>query len=266
MKKTLTVLVVAALIGGSATASLTSTYYDMGNLSSSVLTATQSLTVASGDVVVMIGASNKKDSAAPLSSSSAAGTFVDLGANAQLGNDPSPDAFLSYLIIDTPGTYDFVTTAGAAITANVGLYQLTADSGVIELAASNAKKYQNVAVGASLSVTNFMSWSANPNFADYDGIITYGVASSLRGDIVNTNSVGGFTLDEDNVSKRLAGWSDRTGKGNVKHIWDITNANATSTESGGITAAAFAEVIPEPATLGLVSVAGLLLYFRRRRL
>ena len=264
MKKTLTVLAAAALIGGSASASLTSTYYDMGNLSSSVLTATQSLTVAEGDVVVMIGGSNKKNSAAPLSFSSVAGTFVDLGADDQLGTDPSPDAYLSYLIIDTPGTYDFITTAGAAITANIGLYQLTADSGLIELADSNAKKYQNLAVGASLSVTNFMSWSSNPNYADYDGIITYGVASSLRGDITNTNSVGGFTLNEDNVSKRLAGWSDRTGRANVKHVWDITNADATRTESGGITAAAFAEVIPEPATLGLISVAGLLLYIRRR--
>lgn len=265
-KMTLTMLVAASMLAGSASAALTSTYYDMGNLSSSVLSATQSVAVAAGDVVVMIGASNKKQSVADIAFTSALGSFTDLGANAQLGNDPNPNAFLSYLIAVTGGTYDFFGTASAAVTANLGIYHLTSDSGTIELAGYNAKRYLGLAPGASLSMTNFIGWSSNPNFADYDGIITYGVASSFLGDIVNTNSVGGFTLDEDNVAKRLAGWSDRTGNGNVKHIWDITNADATKIESGGITAAAFAEVIPEPATLGLVFFTGLGLVFYRRRL
>jgi hypothetical protein len=83
--------------------------------------------------------------------------------------------------------------------------------------------------------------------------------------MVNTNSIGGFSLDIDKVGKRLAGTSDRTGNNNVKHIWDITNADATRNESGGITGAAFAEVIPEPATVGLFSAFGLLMWYTRRK-
>lgn len=263
MKKITAVLVVAAM-GGSALAGLTATYNDMGNLSKDVLSQTNSLTVAEGDVVVMVAASNKKNSVAPISFASTAGTFIGLGANDQLGNNPNPDAYLSYLTITTGGTYDFIGSyGGGGIAANLGVYKLSAGSGVIELAANNAKKYGGLPVGESLSVTNFMNWGANPNAADYDGIVTIGVASSLKGSIANTNSIGGFILDEDNASKRLVGSSDRTGNSNVKHIWDITAAS--SIESGGITGAAFAEVIPEPATLGIVVFSGTAILFIRRR-
>jgi hypothetical protein len=267
MKKTMAALTALVMVVGASQAAITTTYHDMGNLSSTVQAQTNTLTVAAGDVVVLVAPSNKKSSVNGVNlTTTAAGTVIDLGADAQLGNDPNPDSHLSYIVIGTAGTYDFIGSSDVlGITANLGLYQLSADSGLIELAGNNAKRYANLAVGDSLSVTNFMSWGSNPNAPNYDGIVTIGVGSSLRGTIVNTNSVGGFTLDEDNSGKRLAGWSDRTGNNNVKHIWDITNADATRTESGGITGAAFAEVIPEPATIGLFAAAGLMVWYSRRK-
>ena len=261
MKAALAASVVIALVAVSSSAAIITDYTDMGNLSSTVSALTNSLTVAAGDVVVMVAASNKKASVAPITFTSPAGTFVDLDANTQLANDPNPNAYLSYLTIGTAGTYDFIGS-GDTLTANLGIYKLTADSGVIELADYNAKKYQGLAEGASLSVTNFMGWGSNPNYGDYDDIAVIGVASSLRGNI----STASLILDEDNgPSKRLIGSTNLNSVVNYKTIWDITNASTTQTESGGITGAAFAEVVPEPATLALLGLGALALLRRRRQ-
>lgn len=260
MKVVLAAIVSTAVIAVSTSAALISDYTDMGNLSATATARTNSLTVAAGDVVVMVAGANKKASVTSISFSSPAGTFVDLDANTQLGNNPNPNAYLSYLTITTGGTYDFIG-AGTSLTANLGIYKLTADSGAIELADNNAKRYGNLGASASLSVTNFMSWGANPNYDDYTDIAVIGVASSLRGDITTAS----LTLDEDNAAKRLAGITNLTNKVNFKTIWDITNADATRTESGGITGAAFAEVVPEPATLALLGLGSLSLLLRRRR-
>ena len=189
---------VLALAAGSATAGITTAYEVMGNMSSTVGALTNSLTVAAGDVVVMVAASNKKTSVNKLTFTSSAGAVTDLSTDAQLANNPNPNSYLSYIIIDMAGTYDFIgTTDILGMTANLGIYTLSADSGLIELADNNAKRYANLAVGGSTSITNFMSWGSNPNAGDYDGIVTIGIGSSLRGTIVNTNSIGGFSLDID---------------------------------------------------------------------
>lgn len=260
MKAALAAIFVTALVAGSTSAALITDYTDMGNLSSTISSRTNSLTVAAGDVIVMVAGSNKKASVTSISFTSPAGTFIDLDANTQLGNDPNPNAYLSYLTIGTGGTYDFVGS-GDTLTANLGIYKLAADSGVIELADTNAKRYGNLAAGASLSVTNFMSWGGNPNSGDYDGMAVIGVASSLRG----TVSTASLILDEDNAGKRLAGIAGIAGMVNYRTIWDITNADATRNESGGMTGAAFAEVIPEPATLTLLGLGALALLRRRHR-
>jgi plastocyanin len=263
MKKTALIALVSlwGVVSG-VNASLTTTYSNLGNMSGTVGNLTNSLTVAVGDVVVMVSGTNKKDSINGMTFTSAAGTFVDLDANTQLGNDPNPNSYLSYLTVTTAGTYDFIATTDIlGMTATVGAYTLSADSGEIELAGNNAKKYSGLAPGASLSVTNFMSWGSNPNAGDYGDIVTIGVGSSLKGAISND----GFSLDMSKAGKRLAGTQDATGSVNVKQIWDITNADATKNESGGITGAAFAEVIPEPATLGMVGVFGATIIFLRRR-
>lgn len=236
MKRNTVLLMSAAMGAQCAMASITTTYSNLGNMSASVGALTNALTVAAGDVVVMVGATNKKKSVNKLTFTSSAGTFVDLDTATQLANDANPNSYLSYLVIDTAGTYDFIgTTDVLGMTATVGAYKLSADSGLIELAAYNAKSY-NMAVGESRSITNFMGWGSNANAGDYDGIATIGVGSSLRGTISNTDSVGGFFLDIDKSGKRLAGYSDRSGEVNVKHIWDITNADAANAESGGFPA------------------------------
>jgi len=174
-----------------------------------------------------------------------------------------PIPYLSYLTVSTAGTYDFIgTTSALGLTATTGFYTLSATSGTIELAGNNAKKWAGLAPGASLSVTNFMAWGSNPNAGDYGDIATIGVGSSMKGTI----STASLTLDIDKSGKRLAGTLDRTGFVNGKQIWDITNADATKNEQGSVTGAAFAEVIPEPATIGLFGLLGSAILFVRRRI
>ena len=113
------------LSAGSAFASLTQSFVDLGTLSSSVLTVSHSVTVAEGDVIVMVAGSNKKDSVQSISFSSAAGTFVNLDAHTLIGGDPNPNSFLSYLTVEAAGTYAFAASyPGGGITANIGLYHL----------------------------------------------------------------------------------------------------------------------------------------------
>jgi hypothetical protein len=240
-------------------AALTSTYTDMGNLSATVTSVTTNLTVSAGDVVVMIGASNKKASASLITFTSTAGSFINLDANTLLGTDPTPNAYLSYLPITTGGTFDFTGTSSISTqTGNLGIYTLSAGSGVIQLGDSNAKKYSGLAIGASESITNFLSWGVDPSFGD---VAVIGVASSLRGNI----STASLTLDENNASKRLAGITILSSGANHKAIWDVTNADLASTESGGITGAAFVEIVPEPSVLALAAAGMLGISVWRRR-
>ncbi len=89
------------------------------------------VTVQAGDAIVMTAGSNKKYSAAPISFSSTAGTFVPVNT-AGLG-DPYPAAYTAYLIVQESGTYDFQAAASGSLYANTGLYVLRADSGTLSL-------------------------------------------------------------------------------------------------------------------------------------
>ena len=107
-KKMMLVLIASGMGIGMSHGAISTSYSNMGNMSASVGALTNSLTVAKGDVVVMVGATNKKRSANKLTFTSSAGAVTDLSADAQLGNDPNPNSYLSYITLGTAGTYDFI--------------------------------------------------------------------------------------------------------------------------------------------------------------
>lgn len=223
----------------SAYGGMSASFTDVGTLSSSVLAVTQSVTVVEGDVIVMVAGSNKKASAQTVSFASAAGTFADLDANTVVGGDPNPNTYLSYLIVGAAGIYDFVASyPGGGITANIGLYHLSADSGAITLLANDAQQWSGLSLGTSLTVTNSLSWSSDPLLGE---IAVVGVASSLKGVIDSAD----LTINDNNSSKRLAGSTSlTTGAVYYDIAWDI-NA-AADEESGSVVAAAFAEASNTP--------------------
>jgi arylsulfatase A-like enzyme/lysophospholipase L1-like esterase len=98
------------------------------NMSAAVLTNSYTVSAQTGDVAVMAVAGNKKDSVAPVTFSSTAGTFMPVNTAA---TDPYPTSYSAYLTIGTNGTYDFRAVAGGALVAKTGLYVLRADSSSI---------------------------------------------------------------------------------------------------------------------------------------
>lgn len=243
------------MIGCVASAAITSTYTDMGNLSSTVLGLTNSVTVQAGDVVVMIAMSNKKDSAGAINFTSAAGIFTEVSADVVLGgapNDPNPDTYMAYLTVTSGGTYNFIAyNTLATVTANAGLYVLHADSGAVAVLDNDALRYDGYnTVGQAFAITNSLSWAGDTAYGD---IAVIGAASSLKGNIYADTLVAG--MDETNALKRLAGdMIVAAGPTSFNVVW--TNSVLATGESGSSVAAAFAEYFPssEPVLVNITNL------------
>ncbi len=157
--KTAIIATVSVLTAGIASASLTTTFYDVSDLLSAQPSVTQSVTVAAGDMIVFATAGNKKtDTATQTYSTTAGGAFTIHSAASDVGNDATMNAMIGYYTATTSGTYDFIasTTLGTQ-TAAVGLYHLVADSGQISaVSVLNGNRQNNMAAGTTQDL-NFIN-------------------------------------------------------------------------------------------------------------
>jgi hypothetical protein len=256
MKKTLTAVAALALVAGSASASLTTQYGNMSNLSGTSLTSTTNMTVSAGDVIVMATVSNKKTSLGDHLYTSTGGTFTEISAGAFLGVDANPETSMAYLTVGTSGTYDFTVGSANGPTANIAIYTLSASSGNIAYLDGTAEYYTKLAASGSTTLTTSLSWGAG--FGD---ISVIGASSHVKG---NASTVD-LALDVAPNAKRMIGTADATGSTSYSIDWDIVNPDAVNKTHGSAVAAGFGEVIPEPATMGMIGFFGAAILFIRRR-
>ena len=240
MKKILITLTLLMSFAGNVFAALTTTFEEVGNFSATVDTQTTSQTVAVGDVVIMVVATNKKQSVATVAfTSTSPGSFTELDvATLAGGTNTNPDSWLGYMTITSAGTFDFTaTTSVLAVTATLGFYKLTADSGQVEYLDEAFSEWGPLAPAASDTPTDALSWSGSASYGEI-GII--GVASSLRGLLTNTSIDIGY----DKASKRIAGNKTLSaGATSFNNVWNITNQDTTKDETGGSLSIAFAEIM-----------------------
>ncbi|VGO22943.1 PEP-CTERM sorting domain-containing protein [Pontiella sulfatireligans] len=262
MKK-LMILAIAGLVAGSASASLSVDYTLMGGIDDAdggTFQAVQSLTVAKGDVVVMFAGTNKKPSVySPVFSSTSAETFTAINSWTTETN-PNPAAWMSYAVIDTAGTYDFLVTGNGTVADRNGIYLLSSNQGDVAFLDGDEATYAGLAGGASLTVNNSLGWTTNPLYGE---IAVIGGASHLR--IVSGDSVN-LDADDTGSNQRFSASTNIASGTSYDIAWSFTNSDAIDRSSNGsFLAAGFAEVIPEPATLGLVAAFGAGILFIRRR-
>ena len=232
-------LAALALFSVNALADLTATFTDVGNLSNDEPSKTAAVDVLAGDVVVMVAVTNKKLSATGLSFSSTAGTMDNTSATAIAGNDRT-NTYLGQIEIAASGNYDFTATADAAITANVALYVVRADSGEVVTLATAANQYRIATTGDSTSITDSLSWASDPN---YGQVAVVGGASSTKGDISTSSLVLDINVPADGVKKRLVGTKQPLTAGTTSYdvTWNITAAG--DSENGTSISRAFAEKV-----------------------
>ncbi|VGO19243.1 sulfatase-like hydrolase/transferase [Pontiella sulfatireligans] len=229
--KRLRLLLVAFVACAWVHADLSHTVQSLNNLSKTTFASTGTLSVVKGDVVVMAVSSNKRGGVVPLTFSSTAGTFVEADARSQLGTDPNPNSYVSYLTIDSPGTFDFVVSHAVSITASVWLYKLTADSGNLAFLDSDAVEFNS---DANISLPMSYGWDGTT----YDNIVVIESGSALKGVLDNTvTGVSGSritSLSETNGTTAASAWS---------FTYDPANLGKNS---GSIAGVAFAEISSEP--------------------
>lgn len=236
MRKILITLTLLMPFAASVSAALTTTFEDIGNTSKTVDTVTTNLTVAVGDVIIMVAATNKKPSVATVAFTSTAGTFTELNVGTLSGNNSNPNTYLGYMAITTAGSYDFTgKTSVLSVTGNFGIYKLTADSGQLVYLDEAFDEWNLPLAGDSTTGTDALSWAGNTSYAEI-GIV--GVASTLRGLMTNT----AITINDDNgPGKRLTGDKILTaGTTSFNNSWNITAAQ--DKETGGSLSIAFAEI------------------------
>ena len=237
MKKIVITLALLMSFVGSVSAAITTTFEDIGNTSKTVDTVTTNQTVAVGDVIIMVAATNKKPSVATVAFTSTAGTFTELNVATLAGDtNTNPNTYLGYMTITTAGSYDFTgKTSILSVTGNFGIYKLTADSGQLVYRDEAFSEWNLPLAGDSTTGTDALSWAGNASHGEI-GIV--GVASTLRGLMTNT----AITINDDNgPGKRMTG--DKiltTGTTSFNNSWNITAAQ--DKETGGSLSIAFAEI------------------------
>jgi hypothetical protein len=217
------------------------------------------LAVQAGDVVIMESASNKKTGVSLATMSSTyGGSLVNLSPSASLGTAATNQyaSYLGYWAITNGGTYNFQISYSASATANNGIYVLRAGSGVIQYLGSKAYT-TNGGTATSYSTTiNFT------NSASYGEYAFFSVASSQN--ITNLTSsvlsIGDAGANKDRIYGSAI-ISDGT-LTSYTHTW--TSAAPGATPNLQIASAIFTEVIPEPATIGLMGIGMVLAVLARR--
>ena len=251
---------VVALMAGSASASLTTTYTTMDGIADVTFAATQSVAVAAGDVIVMFSGTNKKPSANTMSYSTTSGdSFTSIHPWVSSSATPKAAPWMAYTTITTAGTYDFFVTGTGAVADRNGIYKLTSSTGVIAFLDSDAQEYAGVADGTTgVLFTNSLSWAPG----------TYGDIAVIGGIGVNraeANSSVNLTVDDAGNYQRYSASTTISGATSFNVVWGFDDVLDTKTNDGGYLASSFAEVIPEPATMGMVVAMGAGALFIRRR-
>ena len=248
------------MLGGMASASLVRNYTKLQSTSSTNFTSKASLTVQAGDVVILESASNKKtgQSLATMSSTYA-GSMVNLSPIALLGSPAATNQYSSYLAywtVATGGTYDFQISYSANATANNGIYVLRAGSGVIQFL--GAKDYVTNAATAT-------SYSTTINFADAANYGAYAFFSAAASQNITNLTSTVLSNGDSSVDKTRCYGSAIIADGNLTsytHTWSSAVPGATPNLQ--ISSAMFTEVIPEPATMSMLGLAGMTILFIRR--
>ena len=261
MKKIMTI-VGMMMLGGMASASLTASYTKLQNTSSGNLISKTNLTVQAGDVVIFESASNKKTGVALATMSSTyAGSLVNLSPIALLGSPTATNqlaSYLAYLAITNGGSYDFQISYSAAATANNGIYVLRAGSGVIQY------------LGTQAYVTNggtATSYSTTINFADAANYGEYAYFSAVASQNITNLTSSGLNIGDVSVNKDRIYGSAIIADGNLtSYTATWSSAAPGATPNLQISSAMFTEVIPEPATIGMLGIGGLIIVGVRRYL
>jgi len=261
MKKILT----TSIIAGSALTSFgaITTSVDVGTFDTAVnpREGTVSLTVNTGDVVVLIATTNKKTSVSTLTFSTTSGDALTSNSVDDLTSNPNanPDSFSAWTTITTAGTFDFTTTATLDQTPTVNwvAYVLSSDTGTTIEHLDTTAAYTSALASGTADLTNSLTWTGSRDAT----VIT--ALGSTNGTLLAPT---GFTIDKDGGnanSSRHIGHQDVTADGGYDTVSTLTWTQNTA--SAGSISLAFSEAVPEPSSAALLGLGGLALIFRRRK-
>jgi len=263
MKKILTT---SAIMAGSALTSFAAitTGINVGTWDTNAdpRTGTISLTVNSGDVVVLLATTNKRTSVNTVSfTSTATDTLTSLSVDDLTGNpNANPDSFSAWTTISTGGTFDFTATgtAGQTATVNWVAYVLSSDSGAtIEHLGTAAAYDDSLTAAGTATLTNTLSWAGARDAT----ILT--AAGSTRSTLTDNSNFQADKVGGNASSTRFIGSQDITGATSFDTTNTITWVSGTAT--AGSISLAFSEAVPEPTSAALLGLGGLALIFRRRK-
>lgn len=237
---------VMALVAMSASASLLIAYESEGtsNNDGSTDNFGTDVTAQAGDVLVFVTAKSKALAYTYNVTSGDGGVSAN---QTNLGWDGTKTLDLVTFDITTGGTFDFdVVTAGTSYGTH-GVYLLRADYGGGE----------SISLLDSSDVYNAAGISANTNslsFAQSSGIYIGGYSSGS-----STVVPGGLDGKFNSTTNRVSVTGTFTDATTQEYIWSVLNTSKNARTVG----VAF-EAIPEPATIGMLGLGGLLTLIVRR--
>ena len=165
---------------------------------------------------------------------------------------PDKNATVAYYSVLTGGTFDLSVDGNDQTFDTYGAYVIGSDLGLAVFSSGSAQNF----VGANVSTTNTLAYGSLTTPSGNPGIV---VEAAVAGPGW-VSYPEGYSVFENSGQSRSSAWGWYTA-GDVSSTYISSDITKNSRTVG----LAFAEVIPEPATVGLVALGALALMARRRR-
>ena len=213
------------------------------------------------DVVVMGYAGNKTGTIiTPTLTVTAGGANLLSPVTTSVSNNVYPLAFARYYKVTAPGSFTFEFSTGvstAGLTSAVGGYGLRAGTSGYVLTNVASAVFQDTLTTFDNGGNNSLSYSWANNISG--GVVVEYIASRLA---TNTAPTGySVNYSSTATNRMMVSYANVTGTSLTS---TYTHLAPGANDTAGYVGLVFTEVVPEPATIGMLGLGGLIVIFVRR--